>query len=148
MPHGWCDAASAIIGNQLFIAGGRDPTTLQIYDIGSRTWRLGASIPDSRSPHADAFAVEGKLCLTYLDPDDALLSDLRVYDPQANTWTKEAMPSPKARLVCSHDGRLIVYQENGTVIARANDGSWFPYARTEPQTRWFYKSVSGSVILG
>ena len=72
-----------------------------------------------------------------------------VYDPQSNTWTEKApMPSLPTRLKCVHDGRLIVYQENGTVIARANDGSWFPYTRTEPQTRWIYKSVSGSVLLG
>lgn len=148
MPHGWWDAASAIVGNQLFFAGGRDLTTLQIYDIGSRTWRLGASIPDSRSPHANAFAVEGKLCLTYLDPNDALLSDLRVYDPQSNTWTKEAMPSPRARLVCSHDGRLIVYQENGTVLARATDGTWFPYAHVEPERYWVYRAFTSSVLLG
>ena len=149
MPHGWCYAASAIIGNQLFIAGGQDSTTLQIYDIGSRTWRLGASIPDSRSPYADAFVVEGKLCLIHVNPNNSLLSSLLVYDPQANTWTEEApMPSLTTRLKCVHDGRLIVYQENGTVITRANDGSWFPYARTEPQTRWIYKSVSGSVLLG
>ena len=148
MPHGTRGVASAIVGNQVFFAGGRDPTTLQIYDIGSRTWRLGASIPDECPPYADAFLVEGKLCLMQLDPNDALLSDLLVYDSQSNTWTKEATPSSKARLVCAHDGRLVVFQEDGTVVARATDGSWFPHAHVEPQRRWNYKSDSHSVLLG
>ena len=152
MPHGWCYAASAIIGNQMFIAGGDDSTdqgspTLQIYDIASRTWRLGASLPDSRSRYASGFVVDGKLCV--MPPYDRDGKPVLVYDPQSNTWTEKApMPSLPTRLKCVHDGRLIVYQENGTVIARANDGSWFPYTRTEPQTRWIYKSVSGSVLLG
>ena len=74
-----------------------------------------------------------------------------VYDPQSNTWTEEA-PAPsalsRARFACVHDGRLIVYQENGTVIERATDGLWFPIAHVEPQRSWSYKSVSGSVLLG
>jgi hypothetical protein len=148
MPHGTCGVASAIVGNQLFVVGGDDSTTLQIYDIGSKTWRLGASIPGECPPYADAFVVEGKLCLMQLDPLDALLSDLLFYDPQANTWTKEATPSSEARLVCVHDGRLVVFQEDGTVVARATDGSWFPHAHVEPQRRWNYKSDSHSVLLG
>ena len=152
MPQISAWAASGIIGNQLFIAGGDDATdqgspTLQIYDIATRTWRFGASLPDSRTRFARGFVVDGKLFV--MSPLDRDGNPVLVYDPQANTWTEEApMPLLPTRLECVHDGRLIVYQENGTVIARATDGSWFPYARTEPQRRWFYISVSGSVLLG
>jgi hypothetical protein len=154
MPQNSPWAASGIIGNQLFIAGGDDATdqgspTLQIYDIATRTWRFGASLPDSRTRFARGFVVDGKLCV--MSPLARDGNPVLVYDPQSDFWTEEApVPLLPTRLECVHDGRLIVYQENGTVIARATDGSWrwFPYARTEPQRRWFYKSVSGSVLLG
>ncbi|CAH0368993.1 unnamed protein product [Pelagomonas calceolata] len=139
-------AASGIIGNQLFIAGGRNGLkALQIYDIPSRTWRLGPWIPNSysRSAQYGGFVVDGKLCLMNVRG-----SPILVYDPQANTWTEEAPRSFTIRLACVHDGRLIVYRENSIVIARANDGSWFPYAHVEPQRHWSYTSVSRSILLG
>ena len=153
MPHACTWAASGVIGNQLFIAGGDDATeqgspTLQIYDIASRTWRMGASLPDSRASYSMGYVVDGKLCVMNVYGAG---KPVFVYDPQSNTWTEEA-PAPsalsRARFACVHDGRLVVYQENGTVVARATDGSWFPYAHVEPQRSWSYKSVSGSVLLG
>ena len=148
MPQATRWAASSIIGNQLFIAGGDNLThnglpTLQIYDIASRTWRMGASLPDSRSRYAMGYVVDGKLCLM-----NEFEGPILFYDPQSNTWTEEPALSFRYRLACVHDGRLIVYQENGTVLARATDGSWFPYADAEPGTRTGYRFVSESVLLG
>ena len=85
-----------------------------------------------------------------MNPHDHEGKPGRVYDPQSDFWTEEA-PAPSsvgACLACVDDGRLVIFQETGSVVARANDGSWLPYAHVEPQRRWGYKSVSGSVLLG
>ena len=148
MPQPCMWPTSGIIDNQLLIADGRGMSTLQIYDIASRTWRRGASLPDSQYGSNDGFVVDGKLCLIHVNPNNSLLSGLLVYDPQANTWTKEETPSIKARVVCVHDGRLVAFQEDGTVVARATDGSWFPIAHVERQERSPYRSFSRSVLLG
>ena len=146
MPQACLWPTSGIIDNQLFIADGWGFSTLQIYDIARS--RRGASLPDSQYGSDDGFVVDGKLCLIHVNPNNSLLSGLLVYDPQANTWTKEETPSIKARVVCVHDGRLVVFQEDGTVVARATDGSWFPIAHVERQKRIPYRSVSRSVLLG
>ena len=152
MPQACTWAASGVIGNELLIVGGYHESdgylvTLQIYDIDRRTWRLGADLP-TRAPSARGYVVDGKLCVMNVY---GAYKPVLVYDPQSNTWTEEA-PAPsalsRARFACVHDGRLIVYQENGTVIERATDGLWFPIAHVEPQRSWSYKSVSGSVLLG
>ena len=154
MPHACTWAASGVIGNQLFIAGGDDATeqgspTLQIYDIASRTWRMGASLPDSRASYSMGYVVDGKLCVMNVHDHEGSLAPVLVYDPQANTWTEEAPPpSSQARFACVHDGRLVVFQEDGTVVARATDGSWFPIAEGERQKRSVYRSFSRSVLLG
>jgi hypothetical protein len=154
MPHACTWAASGVIGNQLFIAGGDDSTeqgspTLQIYDIASRTWRMGASLPDSRGSYSMGYVVDGKLCVMNAHDHHGMPAPVLVYDPQSDTWTEQALPpSLAARLACVHDGRLVMFQEDGTVDARGTDGYWFPYTHVEPQSRWNYKSVSGSVLLG
>ena len=150
MPQACTWAASGVIGNELLIVGGYHESdgylvTLQIYDIDRRTWRLGADLPDSRSRSARGYVVDGKLCVMNVY---GAYKPVLVYDPQSNTWTNEATPSSEARLVCVHDGRLVVFQEDGTVVARATDGSWFPHAHVEPQRRWNYKYDSHSVLLG
>ena len=151
MPQACTWAASGVIGNELLIVGGYHESdgylvTLQIYDIDRRTWRLGADLP-TRAPSARGYVVDGKLCVMNVY---GAYKPVLVYDPQADTWTEEA-PAPsalsRARFACVHDGRLIVYQENGTVIERATDGLWFPIAHVEPQRSWSYKSVFGSVLL-
>ena len=50
MPRACANAASGVIGNQLFVAGGRGVnnehlSTLQIYDFTTRMWRLGEPLP-------------------------------------------------------------------------------------------------------
>ena len=74
---------------------------------------------------------------------------LLFYDPKSNTWTKEATPSMQVHVVSVHDGRLVVFQEDGTVVARATDGSWSLCADGgEPQESSLKRSVNESVLLG
>ena len=128
MPYAPMCAASGVIGNQLFIAGGMlrcTDKTLQIYDIATRTWRLGAPLPQ-RSSTAHHIVLDGKLHLI------ELIFTL-VYDPQSDTWTEETVPPSFEYLVhaCAHDGRILAFLDNGTVLARATDGSWSPYEVVE-----------------
>ena len=125
---------------QLYIAGGRTEQgmfsarpllTLQIYDIATRTWRLGPQLPPP-GPRSigcvGAFGqvMDGKLVLV---KHGVLLT----YDPQSETWAESASyPSegrypPRMHHACVHNGRIIVFMENGSAFARAADGSWATY---------------------
>jgi len=155
MPHACCQAASGIIGNQLFIAGGQsNPTdegsellTLQIYDIATRTWRLGPPLPDKRAA-SHGLVVDGKLCLV------AWCMPLLVYDPKCETWTEsESYPSQPSPLqhACVHNGHIIVFLKDKT-LERAADGSWAPCegaADLDPPDGWGpHNAFSASVLLG
>ena len=151
MLHACEGAASGVIGNELFIAGGYhevNPVTLQIYDIPSRRWRLGAALPEPRM-WAIGVVADGNLFVISTSVDSS--KDLLVYDPQSDTWT-EAAPPPtvtnNTRVVksaCAHKGRLVVFLSNGTAWERANDGSWSPY---EVAAGLRDDDAAESVILG
>ncbi len=149
MPHACANAASGVIGNELFIAAGDREngvatSTLQIYDITTRTWRFGAPLPDNRV-RACGVVADGKFLLIRSRRRQSTF----VYDPQSNTWTEEAVPWGEARRVrhaCAHDGGVFVCLDDGTAYRRATDSSWSTgeYGGTYSH----YGSVSGSVLLG
>ena len=106
--------------------------TLQIYDIATRTWRLGPPLP---GPGVGAFVgsvgafgqvIDGKLVLVHM-------KTLCTYDPQSETWTESASYPFEGRYppimhhACVHNGRIIVFLQNGSAFARAADGSWATY---------------------
>ena len=159
MLHACVRAASGVIGSELFIADGEGLTTLQIYDIATRTWRVGAppqgwSNPGSGARKTKGVVVDGKLFLF-----SSRQSPL-VYDPQSNTWSEEAVPEIHGSSVwhaCAHEGRVVVFLWNGKAFERAAGGSWSLYTRAEAYRcnidgtrRLIYKKrcVSGSVLLG
>ena len=146
MPHATMSAASGVIGDELFVAGGyihnaedmEDVAVydLQIYDFTARTWHLGAALP-YQSDFVKGVVADGKLFVisTVLDSS----KDLLVYDPQSNSWTEEAPPptvtNPDDRhgdvwitvnSACAHKNRLVVFLSSGRAFERANDGSWSP----------------------
>ena len=145
MLHACVRAASGVIGSELFIADGEGLTTLQIYDIATRTWRVGAppqgwSNPGSGARKTKGVVVDGKLFLF-----SSRQSPL-VYDPQSNTWSEEAVPEIHGSSVwhaCAHEGRVVVVLWNGEAFERAADGSWSRGTRAEAK-----RCVSGSVLLG
>ena len=143
MPQSCCRAASGVIGNQLYVAGGYDSgdlRTLQIYDIATRTWRLGAPIPKTcaRSP---GIVFDGKLfVLCDQLTSRGTFSGTLVYDPLSNSWTEERDVPWRGTYVghaCAHHGRIVVFIGNrstgyvsdalGAAYQRASDGSWSPY---------------------
>ena len=146
MLHACVWAASGVIGSELFIADGEGLTTLQIYDIATRTWRVGAppqgwSNPGSGARKTKGVVVDGKLFLF-----SSRLESPLVYDPQSNTWSEEAVPEIHGSSVlhaCAHEGRIVVFLWNDEAFERAADGSWSSFTRFEAK-----RCVSGSVLLG
>ncbi|CAH0370194.1 unnamed protein product [Pelagomonas calceolata] len=151
MPHACMCAVSAVIGDQLFVLGGYEAgpemastNILQIYDIPTRTWRVGASKPDGEE-FAAALAVDGKLFCV-----DGSFS-VR-YDPHSDTWTE--IPGPPRpggrRCSCVHNGRIVAFYHDGAAFERANDGSWSPYQAVADVDALDHRSLAcfGSVLLG
>ena len=148
-------AASGVIGNELFIAGGYAEdnegvrSTLQIYDIAGGSWRLGAALPEPRTG-AIGVVADGKLFVIA-----RLWSrDLLVYDPRSDTWAEEAPLSTvtnynvaMVRSACAHKNRLVVFLSSGRAFERADDGSWCAYEVAEGASHLLF-SVAESVILG
>ena len=150
MLHACVRAASGVIGSELFIADGEGLTTLQIYDIATRTWRVGAPPPENPGI-ASGVVADGKLFLIR-SPESTL-----VYDPQSNTWTTEEAAPFGGEFVlyaCAHEGRVFAFRRDGTAYSRAADGSWATYegaAAVGPPVFGLLAPqhyVSASVLLG
>ena len=149
MPHACMMAASGVIGNELFIAGGSynlqgQLRTLQIYDIATRTWRVGARPPENPGI-ANGVVADGKLFL--IRSQQSTL----VYDPQSTTWTTEEAAPFGGEFVlyaCAHEGRVFAFRRDGTAYSRATDGSWSLCTRAVDREHPPSTCVSGSVLLG
>ena len=152
MPHACTRAALGVIGNELFIAGGYDMQQghlrmlqiLQVYDIATRTWRVGAPPPENPGI-ANGVVADGKLFLIR-SPESTL-----VYDPQSNTWTTEEAAPFGGEFVlyaCAHEGRVFAFRRDGTAYSRATDGSWSLCTRAVDHEHPPSTCVSGSVLLG
>ena len=130
MPHAFSLAASGVIGNQLFVAGGRNDdadynlSTLQIFDFTTRTWRLGAPMPAAKQ-EAIGVVVDGKLfVITSYDPT------MSVYDPASDTWSVESNAPFRymnVKHACAHNGRVIVFVNGRGAFERAAAGTWAAY---------------------
>jgi len=155
MPHASKMAASGVIGNELFVAGGDDGngnlSTLQIYDFATSLWRLGAPLPHALRG-ACGVVGDGKLYLV-----STKVSNVRstlVYDVQSNTWDQQIPPpyAPAedlhAMYAFTHNGRIVVVYANGTAFHRGtgSDPDWYPFdldVTSGPD-----HGVAGSVLLG
>ena len=151
MPHACAWATSGVIGNELFVAGGRcdgnNISTLQIYDITARTWRLGAPLPHPLVGGAYGIVVDGQL---YLVPSRWSTSGGRwlVYDVQSNTWTEE-IPRPN-RL--ASDGAMHAFVDNDLIVSVHRHNLTFYHGTWNSGlglgTPGLALAVGGSVILG
>ena len=159
MPHAVSLAVSGVIGNRLFIAGGynsvedRAIKTLQIYDIGTRTWRLGAPLPDWVYM-GHGVVVDEKLFVF----DFGNIRSAFVYDPQSDTWTEEDLPPGPdgvsiVQHACAHKGRIVIVLRNNngtgrTALERVRDGLWSPFPYEADGRERPPRMVSESVLLG
>ena len=162
MPHACVWAASGVIGNELFIAGGfnfshGDLATLQIYDIAARTWRLEAlpthELTRSGTSQLHGVVLDGKLFVVPSRGESIL-----VYEPESNSWAEEpGFPGypemGRTEHAFAHDGRLVVFQENGAAFWRTSDRvTWFRHVSSDPLPEEMGQShhylAAGSLLLG
>jgi N-acetylneuraminic acid mutarotase len=102
MPTARSAGAAAVIGNLIYVAGGRSSTTAQdfaVYDAVSNQWRTLADLPTGRN-HLAAAAIDGLVYVAggRLGPgfSDPMTAALEVYDPVAGTWaTRAPLPAPR-----------------------------------------------------
>ena len=156
MPHVSTLAASGVIGNQLFIAGGidganQDLSALQIYDITARTWRLGAPLPRALYGAWGVVVGDGKLYVV-----SSRLSEVQcmlMYDVQSNTWTEQSLPPQES------GGLMHAFAHKGSIVAVYSSGSVYQGETGSDQNNWsrihldvapgaVYGALAGSVLLG
>ena len=151
MPHACAWATSGVIGNELFVAGGRDDgnniSTLQIYDITARTWRLGTPLPHALSG-AYGVVVDGKLHLVpsrWSTPEQGGGRTF-VYDVQSNTWTEQPV-----RTIAS-DGAMHAFADNDLIVGVHRHNLEFHHGTWNSSlglgTPGIVHGVAGSVLLG
>ena len=171
MPHACANAASGVIGNELFIAGGRGvnhehQSTLQIYDFTTRTWRLGAPLPQGRVQFGGyGVVVDGKLYLVSSKLSNVTIQSTLVYDVQSNTWTelRSQLPAPPtgrwdhgSMHAFAHEGRIVAIDSSGDAVYRGTGTDPSADVFWPPNWRQFdldmsldiYDAVGGSVLLG
>ena len=98
---------------------------MQIYDFTSRTWRLGAPLPEAK------YEISGVVCDAKLFVIRSNANNIWVYDPRFDTWTLEInVPSEffysPVRGACTHNGRVVVFLQNGA-YERIAAGVWYTY---------------------
>ena len=154
MPHACAWATSGVIGNELFVAGGRydgnNLSTLQIYDMTARTWRLGAPLPHALSG-AYGIVVHGKLYLVssrWSTGGGRWLVRWLVYDVQSNTWTEQ---TPRPNRLAS-DGAMHAFVDNDLIVSVHRHNLTFYHGTWNSGlglgTPGIAHGVGGSVILG
>ena len=167
MPVACAMAASGVIGNELFVAGGRggpargneDLSFLQIYDFTARAWRQGAPLPHAQRG-ACGVVVDRKLYLvsTKMSPVRSTL----VYDVQSNTWRVDiphpygdippAYGQPRGAMhAFAHKGRIVVVKTSSRASHRGpgsdvSDANWYPFDLD--MAPGVDHGVAGSVLLG
>ena len=134
-----------------------DLSILQIYDIPTRTWRLGTRHPEVPSDCCQIFVADGRLFIVEIIESHAFFY---IYDPRSDTWT-EGRPFSRHEFdetfayshfcQCVHDGRIVFFYRDGVAWERANDGSWSRYEAVAPEA--FRDCIGplaafGSVLLG
>ena len=159
MPQASSIAASGVIGNELFVAGGRDDgnniSTLQIYDITARTWRLGAPLPRALYGAWGVVVGDGKLYVV-----SSRLSEVQcmlMYDVQSNTWTEQSLPPQESG--AQYGGLMYAFAHKGSIVVMYSSGLVFHRGTGSDPNNWslfnldvasdaVYGALAGSVLLG
>lgn len=87
------ESSAALLGNRMYVLGGRGERAMQFLDLDTSTWHPAAS-PTLEVHHAQAVAHDGKLYIiggfTGGFPDEQSLGHVLVYDPARDTWSQGA----------------------------------------------------------
>ncbi len=93
------ESSAVVIGDRLYVVGGRGDRALQALDLNTREWSTLAT-PPLEVHHAQAVAHAGKLLIitgfTGGFPDETPLANVLVYDAKVDRWTAGAS-IPEAR---------------------------------------------------
>ncbi len=93
------ESSGVVIGDHLYVVGGRGDRALQALDLKTREWNTLAT-PPLEVHHAQAVAHAGKLLIitgfTGGFPDETPLANVLIYDPKVDRWTTGAS-IPEAR---------------------------------------------------
>jgi hypothetical protein len=102
MPTARSAGAAAVIGNLIYVAGGRSLATAQdfaVYDVVSNQWTTLPAMPTGRN-HLAAATIDGRIYVAGgrlgAGFDSEMTASLEMYDPVARTWTAQAsLPAPR-----------------------------------------------------
>lgn len=92
-------ASASVVGQKLYLVGGflavsSFPTTdVHIYDLQTKTWSKGASLPNARGGHA-AVVLDGEIHIMGGGNSESTIADHSVYDPASDVW-RELAPLPR-----------------------------------------------------
>jgi N-acetylneuraminic acid mutarotase len=101
MPTSRSAGAAAVIGNLIYVAGGRPPRgqDFAVYDVSNNQWTALPNLPTGRN-HLAVGAIDGKVYVAggrlregFGDP---MTNIVEVFDPAANIWRTNA-PMPTTR---------------------------------------------------
>lgn len=99
-PTGRHENSAAIVGDELFMLGGRGHRPVDIFNLKTGEWRQGKA-PPIEINHAQAVAFEGKIylagALTGPFPQEAVVPRIMIYDPASDDWS-EGPELPQDRL--------------------------------------------------
>ena len=120
MPNARMGHAAAVVGGKIYVMGGAygaqtSTATVDEFDPATGTWATKAPMPNDRVFHC-AGAVDGKIyvvggCRSGWNVNDADVTDVDVYDPATDTWTKKGkMRSPRAMAAAAVvNGKIYVF---------------------------------------
>lgn len=101
MPTARGAGAAAVIGDKIYVAGGRPPrgADFAVYDTRANTWATLPNLPTQRN-HLAAAAIGGKVYVAGGRFEGGFQSPqtdaVEVFDPATNTWTARArLPIPR-----------------------------------------------------
>lgn len=157
MPTARSAGAPAVIGNLIYVAGGRPPrgNDFAVYDVINNQWTTLPNLPTQRN-HLAAGAINGKVYVVAgrfgAGFGSEMTAILEVYDPGSRTWTTNA-PMPTVRgginsMVANR--RLFVFGGEGPTGMFANMEMFVPelnrWFRLEPLPTAVH-GVTGSAFL-
>ncbi|MCX6928046.1 MAG: hypothetical protein NT154_33270 [Verrucomicrobia bacterium] len=120
MPNSRMGHAAVVVGGKIYVMGGAyaaltSTATVDEFDPATGTWTTRAPMPNDRVFHC-AGAVDGKIyvlggCGSGWNVDGADVTDVDVYDPATDTWTKKGeMRSPRAMAAAAVvNGKIYVF---------------------------------------
>jgi N-acetylneuraminic acid mutarotase len=100
-PTARSEAAAAVVGNRLYLIGGRGIRPLDIMDLAARRWTRGASPPFELN-HFQAVPVGTRIyvagALNGPFPQEHVVPQILIYDTVTNKWSMgPALPAGRAR---------------------------------------------------